>query len=137
MARSNAPSSTVAIGVIGCGQIAQAVHLPVLSRLPGVRVTALADTDATRLSQAAARVPRAACFSDYARLLATPEVDAVVICAPPALHAEVAVAALKANKHVYLEKPLATTLEDADRVCEVWRQSGRVGMIGFNYRFNR
>jgi predicted dehydrogenase len=49
----------------------------------------------------------------------------------------VAIAALQAGKHVYLEKPLATTLEDGERVCETWRRSGRVGMIGFNYRFNR
>jgi predicted dehydrogenase len=129
--------NTLAIGVIGCGQIAQAVHLPILARLPGIRVTALADVDATRLSQAGARVPRAACFSDYARLLAMAEVDAVVVCVPSALHAEVAIAALKADKHVYLEKPLATTLDDGERVCEAWRQSGRAGMIGFNYRFNR
>ncbi len=137
MTRSNSPSSTLAIGVIGCGQIAQAVHLPILARLPGVCVTALADVDATRLSQAGARVPRASRFSDYARLLATAEVEAVVVCAPPALHAEVAIAALQAGKHVYLEKPLATTLEDGERVCEAWRHSGRVGMMGFNYRFNR
>ena len=129
--------NTLTIGVIGCGQIAQAVHLPILERLPGVRVTALADVDAARLSQAGARVPRAARFSDYARLLATAQVDAVVVCVPPALHAEVAIAALQADKHVYLEKPLATTLDDGERVCEAWRRSGRVGMIGFNYRFNR
>ena len=110
--------NTLTIGVIGCGQIAQAVHLPILERLPGVRVTALADVDAARLSQAGARVPRAARFSDYARLLATAQVDAVVVCVPPALHAEVAIAALQADKHVYLEKPLATTLDDGERVCE-------------------
>jgi predicted dehydrogenase len=137
MTRSSSPSSTLAIGVIGCGQIAQAVHLPILARLPGVRVTALADIDATRLSQAGARAPHAARFSDYTRLLATAAVDAVVVCVPPALHAEVAIAALQADKHVYLEKPLATTVEDGERVCEAWRRAGRVGMIGFNYRFNR
>jgi predicted dehydrogenase len=137
MTRSSSPSSTLAIGVIGCGQIARAVHLPILARLPGVHVTALADVDATRLSQAGARVPHAARYSDYARLLATAELDAVVVCVPPALHAEVAIAALEAGKNVYLEKPLATTVEDGERVCDAWQRSGRVGMMGFNYRFNR
>jgi myo-inositol 2-dehydrogenase/D-chiro-inositol 1-dehydrogenase len=63
-------------------------------------------------------------------------VHAVVVCVPNALHAEVASAALRAGKHVYLEKPLATNLEDARQVCRIWQQSGLVGMMGFNYRFN-
>ena len=133
---SSSPT-TISIGIIGCGRIAQAVHIPILMRLRGARITALADPDATRLSQASALAPHAARFPDYARLLATADVNAVVVSAPPALHSEVAIAALQADKNVYLEKPLATTLEDAERVCDVWRSSGRVGMIGFNYRFNR
>jgi len=63
-------------------------------------------------------------------------VEAVMICAPPTLHAEIAVAAFKQGKHVYLEKPLATNLADAQEVLKAWRQARTVGMIGFNYRFN-
>jgi predicted dehydrogenase len=137
MTRSDSPSSTVSIGFIGCGQIARAIHLPNLSRLPGARVIALADIDVTRLSKAGVQAPRATLFSDYTRLLDMAELDAVVVCAPPAVHAELTIAALQAGKHVYLEKPLATTLEDGRRICAAWRRSGRVGMVGFNYRFNR
>jgi predicted dehydrogenase len=127
----------VNVGLIGCGQVAQAIHLGLLTRMRGVRLTALADTDRTRLAQAGDRVARAARFTDYTRLLPRPDVDAVVICLPNALHAEVAVAALRAGKHVYLEKPLATNLAEARRVWAAWQASGRVGMIGFNYRFHR
>jgi predicted dehydrogenase len=137
MTRSNSPSPTIAIGVIGCGRLARAVHLPNLARLPGARVIALADVDATQLSEAGAWAPRARRLADYPRLLEMAELDAVLVCVPPALHADVAIAALEAGKHVYLEKPLATTLEDGRRICEAWRRSGRVGMVGFNYRFNR
>jgi predicted dehydrogenase len=65
-----------------------------------------------------------------------PRVEAVVICLPTALHAATATAAFEAGKHVYLEKPLAASLEDAGRAVAAWQESGRVGMIGFNYRFN-
>lgn len=65
-----------------------------------------------------------------------PEVEAVVICLPPALHAEYAIAAFQAGKHVYLEKPIATNLLDARAVVEAWRKAGTVGMMGFNYCFN-
>jgi myo-inositol 2-dehydrogenase/D-chiro-inositol 1-dehydrogenase len=63
-------------------------------------------------------------------------VDAVVIALPTSLHASVASDALSAGKHVYLEKPIAAALPDAQRLVACWRESGRVGMIGFNYRFH-
>jgi predicted dehydrogenase len=63
-------------------------------------------------------------------------VDAVVICLPPALHADAAVVALGAGKHVYLEKPIATNLDDARRVLVASRNSTAVAMIGFNFRFS-
>lgn len=59
------------------------------------------------------------------------------ICLPNVLHAEAAIAAFEKGKHVYLEKPLATNVADGERVVEAWRRSGLVGMIGFNYRFQR
>ncbi|MCS6925822.1 MAG: Gfo/Idh/MocA family oxidoreductase [Candidatus Binatia bacterium] len=129
-------SPAVKIGLIGCGRIAQLVHLDVLRRLPGAELVALADVDPRRRREASRRVPGTAAFADYHELLARPEVEAVVICLPHALHAEAAIAALQQGKHVYLEKPLATNLDDARRVLSAWRDTGVVGMIGFNYRFN-
>lgn len=133
----NPRRSPVQVGLIGCGRIAQAVHLRLLTRMAGVRLTALAETDPARLAKAGDRVRRAARFTNYTRLLARPDVDAVVICLPNALHAAVAAAALRAGKHVYLEKPLATSLAEARPVLRAWQASGLVGMIGFNYRFHR
>lgn len=124
------------LGLIGCGHIAELVHLEVLARLPDVELTAFADCDAKRPEQFRKRAPKAACFEDYRQLLQIPELDAAVICLPPALHAEAAVAAFEHGKHVYLEKPLATNLEAAKDVISAWKKAKRVGMIGFNYRFN-
>lgn len=112
------------------------VHLKSLRQLPQVEVVALAESDAQRREQASQEVPRAALFSDYRELLDRSEIDATVICLPNALHAEAAIAALHRGKHVYLEKPLAINLEEGRKLLDVWRRSGRVGMIGFTYRFN-
>jgi len=127
---------TLKVGLIGCGSIAQSVHLEILTRLPGVELIALAELDKQRREAASRHASKAIAFSDYQSLLKMPDVEAVVICLPNALHAEAAVAAFERGKHVYLEKPLATSLNEARRVFEAWRRAGVVGMIGFNYRFN-
>lgn len=125
------------IGLIGCGQIAQSVHLPILRRLSGVRLAAIAEPDANSRRAASRIAPGALALAGYEDLLSLEDVEAVVVALPTARHAEVAIAALEAGKHVYLEKPLATTLPDAEAVLHAWRRASRVGMIGFNYRFNK
>jgi predicted dehydrogenase len=121
---------------MGCGRIAQLVHLPVLTHLPDVELVALAETDLQCLEKARNLAPKAIAFDRYEKLLSMSEVDAVIICLPNDLHAEAAMASLRQGKHVYLEKPLATSLEQGRRVLEVWQSTRLVGMIGFNYRFN-
>jgi myo-inositol 2-dehydrogenase / D-chiro-inositol 1-dehydrogenase len=124
------------IGLIGCGHMGCIVHLNILRRLPQVEVVALAEPDAQRRKAASRKVPRATAFADYHELLDRSEIDATVICLPNALHAEAATATLQSGKHLYLEKPLAINLEEGRKLLDVWRRSGRVGMIGFSYRFN-
>jgi predicted dehydrogenase len=127
----------IRVGLVGCGQIAQSVHLKILSDLPGTRLAAIAEAHDQRREAVLALAPRVPAFSDYHELLALDNVDAVVLALPTGLHAAAAIAAFEAGKHVYLEKPLATNLDDAQAVLAAWRGSSRVGMIGFNYRFNR
>ena len=124
------------IGVIGCGAIARDVHLPVLAARRDVRVAALADPDSAAVRACRRVAPTAAVCDGYHELLVWPGVNAVLIAVPSPLHAEIAVAGFSASKHVYLEKPLATSLPDARRVLDAWRSSGRIGMIGFNFRFH-
>ena len=124
------------LGLIGCGRIAQMVHLPLLMRLPEVELVALAEPDVTRRQEAARRAPQSTAYATHDQLLGNSSVDAVLISSPNALHVEIAIAALNAGKHVYLEKPLATNLHEGRALLDVWRRTKLVGMIGFNYRFN-
>ncbi|MGH8850246.1 MAG: Gfo/Idh/MocA family protein [Casimicrobiaceae bacterium] len=124
------------IGLVGCGWFAQAVHLPILRRLPGADLVALAEPDPALRHAAGRHFPAARMFGDYRDLLTMRNLDAVIVSVPNALHAEAAIAVMQAEKHLYLEKPIATSLREAGEIVSAWKYSGVVGMIGFNYRFN-
>jgi len=124
------------IGVIGCGQIARAIHLPVLARIREARVVALAEPNEASRAAAAALAPGAAAFADHRELLQARGLDAAVVCVPPHLHAPCAIAAFEAGLHVYLEKPLAPSSIEGARVVDAWRRAGKIGMMGFNFRFH-
>src|SRR5690349_15563029 len=124
------------VAILGCGAIARAAHLPSIMGARDVDVVALADRDAQSLAAARLLARDARGVAEYREVLAMADVDAVIIALPPALHADAAVAALEAGKHVYVEKPLATSLVDAKRVVAAANGTRVVAMMGFNYRFN-
>jgi myo-inositol 2-dehydrogenase / D-chiro-inositol 1-dehydrogenase len=125
------------IGVIGCGRIAGLRHLPALSRQPDARVVAVADVHAERLARLADEFGIERRYSAHEHLLADPEVDAVAVLVPAAMHADVAIAALEAGKHVFVEKPLALGLGDADRLVERAASSDRHVLVAYNLRWHR
>jgi predicted dehydrogenase len=96
----------------------------------------VAEADPARRAAVERRLPRVRVFEAYEDLIAQPDLDALVVALPSGMHAQATLAALEAGKHVYVEKPLAIDLHAAQRVVDVWRASGVVGMVGFNYRFN-
>ena len=124
------------VGVIGCGRIVQEVHLPVLAGLSGVQVVALADPDVARRDAVRGYAPLAKTYSDGMELLKQRGLDCVVIATLPQLHAPLATEALRRGLHIYLEKPMGTTLEEGTTLLETWEQCRRVAMVGFNYRFH-
>lgn len=124
------------VGIVGCGAIAQAVHIPILTQLPGVQVAALAEPDPEQRRRAQQLSSTATGFESAGALIAQATLDAVVICSPTACHAEHALAAVERGLHVYLEKPLAASLADGVALRDAWRRSGVIGMVGFNYRCN-
>ena len=126
----------VRIGLIGCGVIAERVFLPLLPTIPGARLSAIVDTDPQRLQAARLGAPAAEPFENADALLAAAELDAVIVAAPTQLHAAVAEAAFNRGLHVYIEKPLATSLAEGARVVTAWRRAGTIGMVGFHGRFN-
>src|SRR4029434_2309705 len=104
-------------GVIGTGAIGLD-HLLSLSSFPRAAAVAIAETHAQRAREASDRfkIPRS--YNDYHELLEQPDIDAVTIALPNHLHAPVAIDALKARKHVLVEKPMATTVKDAVKIGE-------------------
>lgn len=118
----------IRVGLVGCGQIAQSVHLKILSHLPGARLAAIAEADDGRRRTALELLPETRAFSDYRELLPGGDVEAVVVSLPTDLHAAAAIAAFEAGKHVYLEKPLATDADDADAVLfnRLFREAKRL-----------
>src|SRR6478735_1510256 len=104
---------------------------------PPVRQAVLVGRDAARVAAAAAQYGWHDSATDWRRVLERPDVDVVDICLPGHLHAEVAEAALAAGKHVLVEKPLANTVAEAEKmlvVAQAARERGVVSMVGFNYR---
>ncbi len=124
----------IRLAIIGTGNRGWA-HLAILKSLPRFKVVALADITPANLDRGATLAPGAATYSDYRKLLAErDDIDAVVVIVPSFLHAEVAIAALKRGYPVLCEKPMATTVEDANRMIAASKESGKPLYIGFQKR---
>ena len=122
---------TVRVGVVGAGLVAQAEHIPYLSAMRDrYALTALAEPSAAVRETLGARYGIPGLHADYRALLAAGDVDAIVVCSPAGTHAEVVLAALEAGVHVFVEKPMCITLEDADRIIAARDVSRRVVQVG-------
>ena len=121
----------VGVALIGSGRMGLFHGETVSRRLPGVRLVAVADP----VPGAAGKLGADREYSDPAQVWEDSEVDAVVIAAPARFHADLAVAAARAGKHVFCEKPMALSVADADRVIDAVRAAGVVLQVGFNRRF--
>jgi len=122
--------------VIGTGGIGLE-HLVSLQSCPRAASVALAERNNQRAREASERFRIARSYSDYRELLDQPDIDAVTIALPNYLHAQVAIEALEARKHVLLEKPMATNAKDALKIVETAKKMKRVLMVAQNFRFNR
>jgi UDP-N-acetylglucosamine 3-dehydrogenase len=125
-------------GVIGCGAIAQALHLPGYLRTPGVELSAACDPSPQRRREAA-RMGGAdfRAYADHREMLASEQLDVVSVATPNRFHAEHAVAALEAGAHVLLEKPAALSMQEIRRIGQAVKRSGRLLVMGFSQRFYR
>jgi myo-inositol 2-dehydrogenase / D-chiro-inositol 1-dehydrogenase len=121
------------VGLVGCGRVARRHHLDALRRAPDVRPVAVHDVDPAAMGA----MDGLRAHPSLEALLADPEVEVVAVCVPAQAHAEVAIAALQAGRHVFVEKPLAPTVADARRIEDAARAAtGRTAM-GFNLRCHR
>jgi predicted dehydrogenase len=125
----------IRIGVVGCGMVAQAMHLPYLSELRDrFELAALADPSRVVREALAARYGVPGVHADHRGLLDRGDLDALLIASPHATHAPVVLAALDAGLHVLVEKPLCISLADADRIIDARDRAGKVVQVGFMKR---
>ena len=132
---------TIGIGIIGWGFMGK-THAQALRSLPlfypgALFNTALRCVCARHIENARAAAQAAGferCTDDYRALLAQPDIDVVSICTPNALHEEMAVAALRSGKHVYIDKPLAVTAESALRIADAAESAPGFTRMVFNNR---
>ncbi|QSE43065.1 Gfo/Idh/MocA family oxidoreductase [Rhodococcus erythropolis] len=129
-------SASVAVGLIGAGWIGRFHGESVALRIPGTRLVAVTDPAPGAAASLIERVsPDARAYTDALELIADPTVEAVLISTPASTHTDLVVAAAEAGKHVFCEKPMALTLEDADRAIGACAANNVALQVGFNRRF--
>ncbi len=121
-------------GVIGVGLQGEG-HVKVVSILPNTELVAVCDINQELVRTVGLKYGARHALTDYRELLALEEIDAVSIALPDHLHREVAVAALQAGKHVLLEKPMATSVEDAQAIYDAQQASGKWLMVNWSNRW--
>jgi predicted dehydrogenase len=133
-------SKKVRVAIAGCGGIANQKHLPSLkAHADKADIVAFCDIIPERAEDCAKKfgAPDAKVYTDYREMLADKQVviDAVHVCTPNVVHCPITVAAFEAGKHVLCEKPMAHNTEDAQKMMNVWKKSGKKFTIGYQNRF--
>lgn len=143
----------VKIGIIGCGAIVQRAYLPGFSdpnsslakrAMQGhnhngcadSQVAAIADVNETLATQIANQYGISKIFSDWHQIITEPEIDAVCVATPNFLHAEMVIAALKAGKHVLVEKPMAISWQDVKEMVKIADEKKLTLMVNHSFRYN-
>jgi predicted dehydrogenase len=124
------------IGVIGAGARGETFARQLYRGHPGAELFGVCDLDADRLEKFCAHceLHGARRFTDTAELLSQPQLDAVIITTPEFTHADVAIAAMEAGKHIYLEKAMAQNSAECRRIIRAHQSSGVTAYLGFNLR---
>ena len=128
----------VRIGIVGCGGIANQKHLPSLKVCSDKNeVVAFCDIIEERAVKAAKEygVEGAKVYTDYIEMMKNEEIEVIHVCTPNVAHCPIAVAAFEAGKHVLCEKPMAHSTEDAQKMIDAWKKSGKKFTIGYQNRF--
>lgn len=128
----------VKIGIIGCGGIANQKHFPALKKNAELcEMVAFCDVIEERAKKAADEfgISEAKVYTDYRELLNNADIEVVHICTPNVSHSEIAIASFAAKKHVYCEKPMSHSTEEAEKMVAAWKESGMQFTVGYQNRF--
>lgn len=130
-----AVDASIGVALVGAGNLARWAHLPSLSRIPGVELQAVHSANGARGRTYGERFGARYCTTDYDEILNDPAVNLVIIVSRNHHHATQILKALKAGKHVFVEKPMALTEEECRELSLAVQESGRLLTVGFNRRF--
>jgi predicted dehydrogenase len=133
--RSASTSERLRVGIVGGGAITQVAHLPVLKKMRSVEIQAICDTDMPKARALADRFAVHDAYDDIEDLLRYAPLDAVVICSPTHLHESHIQAALSAQLHVLVEKPVAMSATGVQKILRAVEKTDRVVMVGMNHRY--
>ena len=127
----------VKCGVIGCGWIGKLKHISYLAQAKDAEVVAICDVNEPLMAEVVEEygLTNAKTYTDFRQLCADPEVEAVHICTPNGWHHDMAMCAIENGKHVFCEKPLATTSDDAFEMVEAAKKAGVKLALGHQRRF--
>ena len=128
-------TKTIRVALAGAGAFG-IKHLDGIKNIEGVEVVSLVSRDLEKTREVAAKYGIAHVSTELSDSLALPEVDAVILCTPTQMHADQAMACMRAGKHVQVEIPLADSLAGAEAVVAMQKLSGLVAMCGHTRRFN-
>jgi predicted dehydrogenase len=112
------------MGLVGCGGISQIAHLPALKKADNVELIAACDVAQDLVEMAARRYYIPEVYTDLREMLERSDIDAVLVTAHHAFHAEISIECMRAGKHVLCEKPLAMSVEECERIVEVSQETG-------------
>ncbi|MBC7900710.1 MAG: Gfo/Idh/MocA family oxidoreductase [Saprospiraceae bacterium] len=125
----------IKFALVGAGNLAKWAHLPAIKKIDGAKLHAVYSNSGARGKSYAMRFGANYASSDYDEILQDNDIDAILIASRHKDHARQAIDALNADKHVFIEKPMAVTLEECRAINEAVKTSGKQLMVGFNRRF--
>lgn len=128
-------NTSIKVALAGAGAFG-IKHLDGIKNIDGVEVVSLISRDLENTKKVAEQYGIGHVTTELSEALALPEVDAVILCTPTQMHAEQAIACLKAGKHVQVEIPMADNLADAEEIVRLQKETGLVAMVGHTRRFN-
>jgi myo-inositol 2-dehydrogenase/D-chiro-inositol 1-dehydrogenase len=124
------------VGLIGAGRIGQVHASTIVLRVTTAQLVAVSDLVPSAAQAVAAKFHVPTVAADYCAIINHPDLEAVLICTPTDTHADIVIAAARAGKHIFCEKPIALDLKHADAVLEAIGQAGVKFQLGFNRRFD-
>ncbi|MCX8057777.1 MAG: Gfo/Idh/MocA family oxidoreductase [Ignavibacteria bacterium] len=125
----------IEIGIIGCGAVAQIIHLPLIKKLSNVKVKAICDIDKRKLNAIKEKYNIELAYSSPEKFFQENEFDAVMILTPTNTHKEIAELASDYCKNLFIEKPAAPTFKETEELEKILARKNVNAMIGFNMRF--